>query len=76
MFIPAKGKLYDTIRISDDEGVYVSSKVMNYDSEQLKDVGAFDALDVRAGNCFPFGSISDEDLQKVSEFIRSLHDGK
>ena len=73
MYRPQKGEVYDTIRITDD-GLVISSSVMQYSEDELEHTSDFQALDYKSGNCFPFGSLTDHELAIVEVCIRGLHD--
>jgi len=73
MYRPEKGEVYDTIRITDD-GLVISSSVMQYSEDELEHTGDLQALDYKSGNCFPFASLTDHDLAIVEDCIRGLHD--
>ena len=54
MFIPNKGQAYDSVVIG-DEGASIVIKMMEYDSKELEASSNYQALDIKSGNCFPFG---------------------
>lgn len=72
MFKPEKGEEYEFIYITQDEGAMISSAwCLGHDLQ-----GPEKDENYQAQNCFPLGTLTKQDLAKVEDCIRGLHDKK